>query len=129
MASYVISKTGPLFDGRAEAAVARAANDVEKSVATLGASMIRTRLNLVLTHQTPIYRFKVVPKQTFPGWKIWDQRMIYGPWLEGTGSRNRTTRFKGYRTFRIMVIMIQDRANIIAPNIVAKYIGDMGGVG
>lgn len=24
----------------------------------------------------------------------------YGPWLEGTGSRNETTRFKGYHGFR-----------------------------
>lgn len=128
MASYIVSKTGPLFDGRAELAVARAQADIEKTVAVLGASMVRTRLNTVLRKQTPIYRFKVEARQTFPGWKIWDQRMVYGPWLEGTGSRNKTTKFKGYRTFRITVIFIQDRANIISPNIVAKYIGDMGGV-
>ena len=26
--------------------------------------------------------------------------IIYGPWLEGVGSRNESTRFKGYRMFR-----------------------------
>lgn len=26
---------------------------------------------------------------------------MYGPWLEGTGSRNMTTRFKGYHGFRV----------------------------
>lgn len=25
---------------------------------------------------------------------------VYGPWLEGVGSRNHTTRFKGYHAFR-----------------------------
>ena len=29
-----------------------------------------------------------------------DGGVIYGPWLEGTGSRNNTTRFKGYASFR-----------------------------
>ena len=26
---------------------------------------------------------------------------MYGPWLEGTGSRNATTRFKGYHGYRL----------------------------
>ena len=29
-----------------------------------------------------------------------DQNVIYGPWLEGSSTRNETTRFKGYATFR-----------------------------
>ena len=29
-----------------------------------------------------------------------DGGVIYGPWLEGTSSRNMTTRFKGYASFR-----------------------------
>lgn len=32
--------------------------------------------------------------------RIDDGGVVYGPWLEGTGRRNSTTRFKGYRSFR-----------------------------
>src|SRR3546814_20243239 len=35
--------------------------------------------------------------------EVWDGGMAgprYGPWLEGVGSRNNTTRFKGYHAFR-----------------------------
>ena len=32
--------------------------------------------------------------------EIHDSKVVYGPWLEGTGSRNATTRFKGYAAFR-----------------------------
>ena len=32
--------------------------------------------------------------------RIDDGGVIYGPWLEGTSDRNKTTRFKGYGTFR-----------------------------
>ena len=31
---------------------------------------------------------------------ITDGNVIYGPWLEGISSRNQSTRFKGYATFR-----------------------------
>jgi hypothetical protein len=31
---------------------------------------------------------------------ITDGGVVYGPWLEGIGSRNQTTRFKGYASFR-----------------------------
>lgn len=119
------TRSGPLFDGRAEAAIAGMENDVEKSVATLGASMVRSRLNVVLKRQTPIYRFKVRAEPEAPGWIIHDQRMIYGPWLEGTGSRNRTTRFKGYRTFRIITQELNKRAKVIAEGVVARWVGRM----
>jgi hypothetical protein len=33
-------------------------------------------------------------------WKVDDNKCINGPWLEGTSSRNQSTRFKGYGTFR-----------------------------
>ena len=33
--------------------------------------------------------------------RIDDSRVVYGPWLEGTGTRNQTTRFKGYHSFRL----------------------------
>lgn len=32
--------------------------------------------------------------------QISDGNVVYGPWLEGIGSRNQTTRFKGYASFR-----------------------------
>lgn len=31
---------------------------------------------------------------------IQDSNIIYGAWLEGTGTRNKTARFKGYASFR-----------------------------
>jgi hypothetical protein len=122
----MVDKRGPLFDGRAIKAANDACNDIEKSVATLGASMVRTELNRVLRTQTPYYRMKVDATPSRPGWKIHDNRVIYGPWLEGVGSRNfPVTRFKGYATFRRMTQRIQERANAMAEGIVARYVGRM----
>jgi hypothetical protein len=45
---------------------------------------------------------------------VHDGDMIYGPWLEGVGSRNRTTRFKGYFFWRRAGQMLDARAKAIA---------------
>jgi hypothetical protein len=114
---------GPLFSGKLAKDIARGTDDIEKTVAVEGAAMVRARLNTVLKKQTPIYRFKVRANPDPPGWLIHDQRMIYGPWLEGTGSRNRTTRFKGYRTFRIITQQLNDKAKITGERVMARWIG------
>lgn len=127
MSGMQATRSGPLFDGRAEMMIAQAENTIEKRVATLGASMVRSRLNAVLKKQTPIYRFKVRAEPSAPGWIIHDQRMIYGPWLEGTGSRNRTTRFKGYKTFRIITQELRKRADVIGEGVIVEYVGKLNG--
>jgi len=38
-------------------------------------------------------------------------RVVYGPWLEGESSRNKTTRFKGYRSFRTTRDWLSKMAN------------------
>lgn len=50
---------------------------------------------------------------------IHDSKVIYGPWLEGTSSRNRSTRFKGYAMFRNAWQGLQRKA----PGIFLKHIG------
>lgn len=118
-----VDARGPLFDAGAEKAVADAANDAEKAVATVGASMIRSRMAAVFRHETPFYRFANVAEKDEPGWKIWDQdKTVYGWWLEGVGSRNRTTRFKGYRTYRIITQELRARAQTIADAVIRRAV-------
>lgn len=95
--------SGPIFDGRADIALSQACEESERRIAILGASMVRQFGARVFRRESnpPYYRFKVEAKSDAPGWKVWDQDVIYGAWLEGVGKRNRTTRFKGYRLWRI----------------------------
>lgn len=46
------------------------------------------------------YRASVAPIFGNLQARIDDNGVVYGPWLEGTSSRNQTTRFKGYASFR-----------------------------
>lgn len=124
--SVTIDKRGPLFDGRMEKAISELPDTIEKRVATLGASIVRSKLDGSLRTQTPYYRLKVVPRPEAPGWKITDQSVIYGHWLEGDGSRNApVTRFPGYSSFRLSVQIINARAQAIGNQTVAEYIGRM----
>ncbi len=117
--------SGPLFDGRADRAASDACDEAEQRVATLGAATTRHMLSEVLRVETPYYRLQVEAQAEPPGWKITDQGVIYGPWLEGTGSRNRTTRFKGYATFRRATQVINGRAKLMAEQVVARFMGRM----
>jgi hypothetical protein len=124
--SVKVDKRGPLFDGRAEKAVADACPEIEKRVATMGASSVRSRLNSVLRTQTPFYRFRVVSRPDAPGWKVTDQAVIYGHWLEGDGSRNRARPgFPGYHTFQITTALMNARAQAMGDQVVAEYVRKM----
>lgn len=46
----------------------------------------------------------------------------YGPWLEGTGSRNPQTRFKGYFGFRDAAIALDAEAVEVAEQAIAPYV-------
>lgn len=49
---------------------------------------------------------------------IHDSNVIYGPWLEGTSSRNETTRFKGYSMFRRATQQLnREKGNIVEKNV------------
>jgi hypothetical protein len=56
-----------------------------------------------------------------------DSNVIYGPWLEGVGSRNEKTRFKGYFTFRKAAQKLNDMAQHTVDAAVAKLVGRLNG--
>jgi hypothetical protein len=46
---------------------------------------------------------------------VTDTPVVYGPWLEGVGSRNApTTRFPGYHTFQLVSQKIDGEAGSLA---------------
>lgn len=122
-----VVKTGPLFiPGNADRVLHDIADQAEESVATLGASMIRSRMASVFRIETPFYRLKNVAERYMSGWRIWDQdAAVYGFWLEGIGSRNKTTRFKGYFTYRIIFQELSARAPTIVEGVVRRMIGKL----
>jgi len=59
------------------------------------------KLDQRLQNPTPYYETQLMLERQTPDRVVaHDRGMVYGPWLEGTGSRNRTTKFKGYKSVR-----------------------------
>lgn len=114
-------RTGPMFDGRTARAMHTYADQVGYKVATYAEDQIHQRLGQVLQHPTGYYESRISVERAGSGYRVTDGDVIYGPWLEGTGSRNQTTRFKGYATFRRTKAIVDRKAPGIASELLARY--------
>lgn len=98
---------------------------INEALAKEGVQRVHARLRQVLQNPTGYYQSRVVVdrRQTYRG--ITDSGVVYGGWLEGVSSRNRTTRFKGYHTFRIVMAGLNQDKEYIAAPIVAQFVREM----
>lgn len=116
------TRTGPFRDGRFQRAASDYSDQLQYAVALHGEELVDRRLNQVLKKQTPYYRTKITVRRARGGYEVTDQGVIYGPWLEGTGSRNYpVTRFRGYATFRRIKPIVDRDANRIAIQLLNRY--------
>jgi len=91
----------PLFDERrAEAIIDSWLVDVRASFGQQGLSELHFWMDQYFKNPTPYYETQVVAQNMGEDMVIHDRGIIYGPWLDGSGSRNATTRFKGYAHWR-----------------------------
>lgn len=112
--SVKVVATGPLFDGTIEHQIDEGIDSFEREYAQEVADAIRARLKQVIRHSTGRYISKIDATSALGGWQVWDQRVVYGPWLEGASRMNRATRFKGYKTFRMITQRMDARAPAFA---------------
>jgi hypothetical protein len=116
---------GPIFDGRAPRIMDDIAEAVVDDVAAQGFADIGFTLIRVLKHPTGYYQSQIRNRQLGPHTRVlYDNRVIYGHWLEGTGSRNSpVTRFEGYWTFRRVTQGLKRKAPGIAQATVRRHLG------
>lgn len=129
MAGVDVNVSGPLYDGTADRAAGEFVEDTTHELAVMGHDMVQSRLRSVLKDDTGHYRSRVITDRVSADgdWVVTDQGVIYGPWLEGTGSRNKTTRFKGYSTFRRTRQELAAKADSVADKNLPRYLERMGG--
>lgn len=125
MNDITVNVSGPLFDGRAQRAAHAAVEDAAEAVAQEAYDTVTRGLHASLRHPTGYYESRVHINRVSTTRVVTDSGVVYGPWLEGTGSRNRTTRFKGYFTFRKARQRIETRAAAIAEPAVARRVREM----
>jgi hypothetical protein len=121
-----VEQKGTIFNASAtKAAGQRMTTRVNDLLAQEGVRRVKDRLDVVLQNPTGFYRSRIQVDRRSQYRGISDGGVVYGGWLEGVDSRNRTTRFKGYRTFRIVKQSIdRDKETLVAP-VIAQYVREL----
>lgn len=109
-----VKTRGPLFDRRGPMMVRRTIEDIEEDVGEHAAVLVHRRLNKVLKNPTGRFQSTIRSRHGHGGTFVDGEGTVYGRWLEGVTSRNATTRFKGYHTFRIVAQQVDRDAENIA---------------
>jgi hypothetical protein len=141
-----VRTSGPLFDGRAEVALRQGIIAARHAVAHEGEQLTRTLFigSIHDDHGRFIATITTIDGSrvfaTHGGRKTYVMPIVadrsaetlvtadlatYGPWLEGTGSRNETTRFKGYHGFRRASYVLNDTAEGVASRALEPYVREM----
>lgn len=139
MAEVKVTVSGPLFEGDPSGIVREEAHGmlvelVEKGEERL-AQMLRTRPAGVFLSvaeagkraSTGHYRSNLTSMVRDLHGLITDGGVIYGPWLEGVSSRNATTRFKGYASFRRTGQWLQKQVPAVMQRRMARLVRRLGG--
>ena len=96
--------SGPLFDHRAARYFDDFADELEQEGAEWALDHIKDTYHTHFKEPTGYYESHVHVRREFGAHVVTDggySGPVYGPWLEGVGSRNApVTRFRGYHAFR-----------------------------
>jgi len=126
--NVTVKHKGAIFNAAAsKAAGGRMVVKINDALAQEGVNRVKVQLRKVLKHPTGYYQSKITVDRRSIYRGISDGGVVYGGWLEGVSSRNRTTRFKGYHTFRIVMQQLNKDKEKIAQPIVNKFISEMNG--
>lgn len=113
--------SGAIFNPSATSQVMhRMDNEIEREVANEGYRDVQLHLGQVLKHPTGYYQSSIKVKHIGDDVEVDGDDVIYGPWLEGVGSKNQTTRFKGYFTFRKVAQALEVKSGRIGERIAER---------
>lgn len=121
-----VQQKGTIFSSAgSKAAARRMVIEINEALAQEGVDRVRRRLGQVLQNPSGYYESKIqVEKRSiYRGFS--DGGVVYGGWLEGLSSRNKTTRFKGYQTFRIIKQELEREKINLAEPYVTKFVREI----
>lgn len=116
---------GPLLTGHDAVVIRSFLLEAEDEVAQQASSYVHQYLNTSIRHPTPYYETQITTQRLAGDAVVHDRGIVYGPWLEGTSSRNGSTRFKGYHSFqRATAATKKDVARLVLA-VMRRYLGKL----
>ncbi len=124
--AVTINLSGPWFDGLAPGMVTAMLDEMKYAIAAQVLADWHQNLDRSLQHPTPYYETQITLQQRVDDWVVHDRGIVYGPWLEGTSSRNRTTRFRGYAALRRAVEgVVRTKAQSLVTHVLTEWLRRM----
>lgn len=130
MPDVEIDFDGPLFRGmEANAIVKDFLDDARNEISGQAYAEVMTFLNQDIKRPTPYYETQVTrTRQANGNGSVHDRGVKYGPWLEGTDSRNRPRPgFPGYAAFSRAAVAVQARVDEIIAPALRRALARLGG--
>lgn len=128
-----VDTNGPFFTGAYQKELMQALDDAKKDVAELGMNRIEDRVSARSKNSRGGYAGSLRTEIVKP---FNDQRIhlaypavVYGPWIEGTSSRNNTTRFRGYKVFRLTKNWLRKQATPLMQEKIDDFVARMNSGG
>lgn len=127
-----IRTSGPFFDARRTRFTTEFCEDLAREVAETAEDLWIGGMKRSFKDPTPIYwnttRIENHGKLVVVNDGGRTGGLVYGPWLEGVGSRNKTTRFKGYFNLRKAAQKARGEIKKAAAVLLPGYYRRMNGV-
>lgn len=114
---------GPISDGRMQRDLNSYEHDVAEALAEAAKDTWKDYLESSIRHPTPYYWTRIDRHEISPTrYKVDDHGIRYGPWLEGTGSRNfPNSIFPGYHSLSRAKETMKRKRGGIARKILREY--------
>lgn len=119
---------GPFFDDRVHRAFRDYTEGFEEEAAEWALRHVKRTYHASFQQPTGFYESNVRVERSGADHMVTDGGQagpVYGPWLEGVGSRNNATRFKGYHAMRKAANALERRIDEIGQRVLVRFINRM----
>jgi hypothetical protein len=120
---FEIKVSGPFLTGRPEQVLADMVDDCLYEVGNAALERWHFHLDASIKHPTPYYETQIIQQRQGMAEVVHDRGIIYGPWLEGTSSRNARSRFKGYASARKATSEVERDVPSILQRVINRHLG------
>ena len=130
---FKVTASGPIFNGTAQGILRDSQRAMSEKVAKAAQRHIQTigrrDFRYHVKPATHFYENNIEVDRISDGHLVHANQVIYGAWIEGTSSRNASTRFKGYHLFRRATQEVQNRLGDILSEEELKLARGLNGTG
>jgi hypothetical protein len=124
--SFVVTVSGPLFNGQAARAAKEYCDELERVVADQALADAMGIMDASFKNPTPYYETQIIAQPRGEDTVVHDRKIVYGPWLEAALRSYRRGSFQGYHSFRRAAESVRQKVMRLAQATLPTFLRRMG---